>query len=92
MLFSLFAFFGRVKAKSVFEFLSISKNTYEWRSFVEVKWHKVNFQKGGYLPDFTSVSVHTLNKEMMKKHVPSNSSNSDYNPQRQQAEIKLQTI
>lgn len=36
-----------VKMKTLFRFLSVSKNKYQCRSFVEAKWHKANFWVAG---------------------------------------------
>lgn len=44
-LFSIFTFF--IKAVSIFRFLSVSENSYCYRSFVKMKWSKANFQKVG---------------------------------------------
>lgn len=37
--------FFPIKVNIIFRFLLISKNRYQCRSFVKMKWHKTNFQK-----------------------------------------------
>lgn len=38
-----------LKMKILLQFLPDGKNTYQFKSFIKLKWHEANFLKGGYL-------------------------------------------
>lgn len=46
-LFSFFIFFFFIKAKVLFEFLSINESRYKCMCFIKPKWHRVRFQNPG---------------------------------------------